>query len=320
MLPPSAEQSRIADTLDELFSDLDAGVAADERVREKLQLYRASVLNAAVQDWIYQGAGQAPLRPLSELIAGIGQGWSPRCDLTRTPYPDEWAIIKTTAVQSMRFRDDECKPLPSHLKPRLGIQIMAGDMLMTRKGPRQRAGVTCLVRKTRPRLMVCDTVYRFRCNESVVAPAYLELVLNSPSIVAEIDKRKSGISDSGVSLTHEKLYSIQVPVPLRKQDQEAIVETVEDQLSVIEYLEFDLDAKLKSTQGLRQAILRRAFTGQLVTQDPNDEPATELVRRITTEREAWACEAAAAKWALKNNHGSRRSERGRPKKNQRKDV
>jgi restriction endonuclease S subunit len=285
-LPPLAEQARIIDALDELFSDLDAGVAALERVSEKLKLYRASVLNTAVKHWTFQQAGEVLLRPLSDVIGEIGQGWSPRCSLTRAPRADEWAIIKTTAVQSMRYLDEECKPLPSHLKPRAGIEVRPGDMLMTRKGPRQRAGVTCLVTRTRPRLMVCDTVYRFRCNESVIVPAYLELVLNSPSIVAEIDKRKSGINDSGVSLTHRKLYSLQLPVPVSRRDQEAIVEAVEDQLSVIDHLEADLDAKLKSAQSLRQAILRHAFTGQLVPQNPNDEPASELLKRIAAEREA----------------------------------
>src|SRR5206468_5518854 len=48
-VPPFGEQERIADALDELFSDVDAGVVALERVREKLKLYRASVLKAAVE-------------------------------------------------------------------------------------------------------------------------------------------------------------------------------------------------------------------------------------------------------------------------------
>src|SRR5262249_25920874 len=116
-------------------------------------------------------------------------------------------------------------------------------------------------------------------------PAYLELALNSPSILAEIDKRKSGISDSGVSLTHEKLYSLQIPVPRHKKDQEAVVDAVEDQISVIDHLEADLDSKLRSLKGLRQSILYRAFTGQLVPQDSDDEPASELLKRIVGERE-----------------------------------
>lgn len=57
----------------------------------------------------------------------------------------------------------------------------------------------------------------------------------------------------------------------------------------------DLDARLKSAQALRQSILRHAFTGQLVPQDPNDEPASELLKRIATEREERARLAPDAK-------------------------
>lgn len=80
-------------------------------------------------------------------------------------------------------------------------------------------------------------------------------------------------------------------------EQEAIVEGVEDQLSIIEHLQRDLEAKLKSAQALRQSILRHAFTGQLVPQDPNDEPASVLLKRIAAEREERARLAKAAKHA-----------------------
>src|SRR5207302_8990723 len=100
-LPPRREQRQITETVDELLSELEAGVTALMRVRERLNLYRASVLKAAVEEWVSQGGSQSALRPLSELIGSIAQGWSPRCDLTRAPHTDEWAIIKTTAVQSM---------------------------------------------------------------------------------------------------------------------------------------------------------------------------------------------------------------------------
>ena len=71
-------------------------------------------------------------------------------------------------------------------------------------------------------------------------------------------------------------------------EQEAIAHAVEDQLSVVDHLEADLDAKMKSAQSLRQSILRHAFEGKLVPQDPSDEPASELIKRIAEERKARA--------------------------------
>ncbi len=81
------------------------------------------------------------------------------------------------------------------------------------------------------------------------------------------------------------LRSFPIPLP-PLAEQATIVEIVEEQLSVIDHLEAALEAKLKAAQSLRQSILRHAFTGQLVPQDPNDEPASELLKRIAAEREA----------------------------------
>jgi len=59
--------------------------------------------------------------------------------------------------------------------------------------------------------MVCDTVYRFRCIGAKVLPVYLELALNAPQVQSEIDTRKAGINDSGVSLTHNKIGASPYP-------------------------------------------------------------------------------------------------------------
>jgi type I restriction enzyme S subunit len=78
---------------------------------------------------------------------------------------------------------------------------------------------------------------------------------------------------------------------------------------VADHLEADLDAKLISAQSLRQAILRHAFAGRLVPQDPNDEPTSELLKRIATEREQR--EAPVSRRRRATSQAPRYSARGR---------
>jgi type I restriction enzyme S subunit len=284
LLPPKPEQERIADKLDELFSDLDAGVSALERLQAKLKIYRAAVLKAAVEGKLVPSKKAFTIRRIGDAIESLGQGWSPKCEGQPSSNLQSWAVIKTTAIQPLRYLEEYNKQLPAALKPRPHLELIDGDLLITRAGPRTRVGITCLVKRTRPRLMLCDKAYRLRCKKDTLSPAFLEVVLNAPHIVAALDKLKTGINDSGLNLTQDRFSELLIPFPT-PDEQAAIVEAVEDQFSVIEHLEADLEAKLKSASALRQSILRHAFTGQLVPQNPKDEPAAELLKRIAAERE-----------------------------------
>ena len=263
IVPSEDEQRRIVAEIEKQFTRLEAGVAALKRVQANLKRFRAAILKAACEGRLVPKLTNLTPTPLKDLIEGLGQGWSPKCDLTRDMLPNEWAIITTTAVQPMRYLDNQGKPLPDKFAPRPHLEIKAGDFLMTRKGPRHRAGVACLVRSTRARLMVCDTVYRFRCKEARVVPAFLELALNSLSVTTEINRRKAGISESGVSLTHEKLGTVLIPIP-SLAEQTRIVAEVERRLSVVDELEAVVTANLQRATRLRQSILQKAFTGDLL--------------------------------------------------------
>jgi len=284
-LAPQREQNRIISKIEELFSELDKGIEALTTARHQLQSYRLAILHQSVFD---DHGFPYPKILLDELIGTIEQGWSPKCDLNRPPKDGEWAIIKTTVVQPMAYLLKECKPLPDTLSPRPDIEVHDGDILMTRKGPRSRTGVVCYVKKARPRSMLCDTVYRFRALEERIDPEYLELALNSPSVVQEIDARKSGISESGISLNHARVRSVPIPVPTDKDLQRRIVQKAREHLSVVEYNEGLIEEQIHRIKVLRQSILRRAFSGQLVAQDLNDEPASALLARICAEREETA--------------------------------
>ena len=77
-----------------------------------------------------------------------------------------------------------------------------------------------------------------------------------------------------------------MPVPLCSlPEQQEIVRLLDEQFEVIEQNEREIDAALKRSEALRQSILKKAFTGPLVPQDPTDEPAATLLTRIRKERE-----------------------------------
>ena len=69
-------------------------------------------------------------------------------------------------------------------------------------------------------------------------------------------------------------------------DQYAIMQEIESRLSVCDKLEETIEQSLLQAEALRQSILKQAFAGKLVPQDPSDEPAEKLLARIRAERAA----------------------------------
>ena len=101
----------------------------------------------------------------------------------------------------------------------------------------------------------------------------------------------------GVGINHLSAYKFaQIALPLcALAEQQKIVCLLEERFAAIEQQEREIDSALKQAETLRQAILKKAFSGQLVTQDPRDEPASALLDRIRAEREK----------AVKNNHSKK---------------
>lgn len=186
----------------------------------------------------------------------IEQGWSPQCEKHPAPDDETWGVLKTTAIQPGRFAPEHNKTLPVRMEPRPGIEVHPGDLLLTSAGPRSRCGIPCLVRSTRPRLMMSGKMYRFRAEQSRVLPEYLELLLLSPAIQDRIDALKTGISDSGLNLTQARFLGMTVPVP-PLGEQRRIVDLLEDHLSRLDASGAYLQASRDRLGSLQRAVLRR---------------------------------------------------------------
>ena len=237
--------------------------------------------------------GQRPLTPavtpeswpvfhLDEIVISIGQGWSPKCE----GFPAEngnWGVIKTTAIQRLEFRGYENKQLPDGMYPRPWLQILQDDILITRAGPRSRCGIVCRVKDRPEKLMLCDKAYGLRLPQSVVSSGFMELLLNSTEASNRIEGLKTGINDSGVNITQSGFLNLAFPIPPISEQCE-IQRVLAESLSTIENVEADIDTNLQKAEALRQAILKKAFAGELVPQDPADEPAAALLARRRAER------------------------------------
>jgi type I restriction enzyme, S subunit len=357
-IPPLNEQRRIVAKLEELFSELDAGVESLKKALEQLKVYRQALLKHAfegkltakwrtenadklesadallerirtereerfqqqlgewkgtVERWEAKGKkGRKPAKPrkpkepapltaeelaelpqlpkgwvwvrLADLAVSLDQGWSPKCD-NRPAADDEWAVITTTAVQPMSFLPEENKPLSTALSPRPWLQVEPDDILITRAGPRSRAGVVCRVRTAREKLMICDKVYRLRLPALAVSPPFVEAVLNSPDIAFAVERLKTGINDSGVNLTQSGFLSLCVPIP-STAEQHALTDLIESKIATVDRMAHDIEMAMIKAEALRQSILKQAFSGKLVPQNPNDEPASVLLERIRAEKSA----------------------------------
>ena len=80
-----------------------------------------------------------------------------------------------------------------------------------------------------------------------------------------------------------KLSALAVPIPPFEEQQEIVSALHAQNSEIVEQLKI-IDISLKQSTAQRQNILRAAFSGQLVPQDPNDEPASVLLDRIRAER------------------------------------
>jgi type I restriction enzyme S subunit len=159
-------------------------------------------------------------------------------------------------------------------------KVFPNDVLMNIVGPP--LGQVSVVPGTFPEWNVNQAIAIFRSISGLSNKLLATWLLSRPVIVQALTRTKTTAGQ--VNLTLEVCRDLVIPLP-PLAEQEAIIDAVEDQLSVIEHLEAEFDSQLKNSKALRQVMLSHAFTGELVPQDATDEPASALLERIAAERE-----------------------------------
>jgi type I restriction enzyme S subunit len=341
LLAPANEQERVTEKLDELLTDLDAGVAALERVERNLERYRASVLKAAVEGRLTAAWREEhpDVQPASELLARIlaerrrrweaaqlarfeakgnkpPKNWasaypqpvvSKRGDLPPLPPRWYWAtldqllwylrngygkkpdaedgvpILRISALRPLSVNLADVRFLPGPAERYEAFHLSEGDLLFTRfNGNTELVGVCGVVPRLSRTLVHPDKLIRGRTVPQLCLPRYLEIALNTGLPRESIARHvKTTAGQAGISGSDLKTAVVPLP-PVEEQVQ--IVAAFQEMWSIAQAVRASVRAGLARASRLRQSILKRAFEGRLVAQEPGDEPAWALLERIRAAR------------------------------------
>ncbi len=336
-MAPLNEQRRIVAKIEELFSDLDAGVAALKRINANLKRYRAAVLKAAVEGRLTEEwrAKHPKTEPASKLLERIlaerrkkweedqlakfaaadktpPKGWREKYvdpaapDMSGLPELPQgwcWATVEQTSdvqggiqKQPKRTPRQNCFPylrVANVYRNRLELEevhqielfgdelnrlrLQPEDLLVVEgNGSKTEIGRSAIWNGEIENCVHQNHIIRVRFLAG--KSRYLNAYWNSPFGNGRVMDQAA--STSGLyTLSVTKVCALPIPLPPLVEQQEIVAE-VETLLSVIAASETEIEHSLLRASRLRQSILKRAFEGKLVPQDPTDEPADKLLERI----------------------------------------
>lgn len=286
-LAPTTEQVRIAKALDDLLAQVDTLKARLDALPALIKRFRQSVLAAAVSGELTEeiskkdGAASSQRTPLSVAVEDIRYGTAQKCAYEGGPtgvirIPNiSGSGIDLSDLKSSSFSHAELKKL----------SLNAGDIVLIRSnGSVDLVGKSAVVTEREQGLLFAGYLIRIRLKTDVAEPAYINYWLKSPE--ARISIENKARSTSGVNnINSQEILSLELMIP-NLAEQRKIVRRADQLFAFADQLEARLAGARQRVDALTQSILAKAFCGELVPQDPNDEPASVLLERIAAQRAA----------------------------------
>ena len=224
------------------------------------------------EGWVWASVDQ-----LSEIQGGIQKQPS------RVPLKNKFPFLRVANVARGQLKLDEVHEIELFPGELDRLALLAGDILIVEGNGSLTEIGRCAIWDGSIKNAVCQN-HLIRVRPLELESRFLESWLNSLGGIEKLTMLAA--TTSGLyTLSVGKIAKVPVPIaPL--EEQRKAIEYLVEQLSGLESQEQSVSLALKQAAAQRQNILRAAFAGQLVPQDPNDEPASRLLERIRAERAA----------------------------------
>jgi len=254
---PSAEEQR---TIATALSDVDALLDGLDRLIAK----KRDIKQAAMQQLL---TGKARLPGFKEpwheaqvqdVVVSYFSGPSPTCEERNVDGDTEWGVLKTTAATKDKGWNWKAhKVLPKSFWGNHKAELKAGDVIVTKAGPRHRVGVPAWVDYIPPNIIVSGKMIGLRPDSEKIHPMMLASAISSPQAQTYLDQRTTGMAESQVNFENGNLLETPITLP-SFEEQLAIASRLQDMDTDIAVLE----KRRAKTRDLKQAMVQELLTGR----------------------------------------------------------
>jgi type I restriction enzyme S subunit len=284
-IAPLAEQKRIADKLEAVLGRVDACRARLDRVPALLKRFRQSVLASATSggltaEWRMTNGVNDKWQEVSLGEIADVQGGVTKDSKKQSSADEEVPYLRVANVQRGYINLAEIKTIriPSNRLP--SLLLKEGDVLFNEGGDLDKLGRGWIWEGQIPRCSYQNHVFRARLYNPEDQPKYISWWGNYRGL--DYFLRSGKQTTNLASINKSMLCNLPISLPSPAEQQE-IVRRVEDLFAFADRIEARLATAQKTVERLTPATLAKAFRGELVPQDPNDEPASALLERLCNQ-------------------------------------
>jgi type I restriction enzyme S subunit len=286
-LPPLREQQRIVEKIEKLFGKSRRAREQLERVPRLVEKYKKTVLAAAFRgdltaNWRLRNGFDARWQDttVGSTLSDLRYGTAKKCDYDGGSV----AVLRIPNIQKGRVIVEDLKYADFDEREIEKLRLALGDILVIRSnGSIDLVGQSAVVNDAAAGMLFAGYLIRLRVNRELVEPEFVHLRLQAPdmrNLVEQTAKSTSGVNN----INSEEISNLPISRPSLEEQRE-IVRSVQKAFLRIDHLATEATNGHKLIDHLDRAILGKAFTGELVPQEPNDEPASALLELMRAGRD-----------------------------------